>query len=67
MTKVERAFTYHDRAGELRAIADDLRDEEQRTLLSEIAQEYEKMALKLSTAGHRLMGEDVAFAPTGEV
>jgi hypothetical protein len=66
MTSVERALSYRDRAKELRAIAHDLQDEEQRKLLREIAQEYEKMAGKVS-AVHRLMGEDVAFAPTGKV
>ena len=66
MTSVERALSYRDRAKELRAIAYDLQDEEQRKLLREIAQEYEKMAGKVS-AVHGLMGEDVAFTPTGEV
>ncbi|HYK78269.1 MAG TPA: hypothetical protein VEU95_01515 [Micropepsaceae bacterium] len=47
----ERACTYSYRAEELRAIADDLRDEEQRQLLREIAQEYEKMSAKFLGLG----------------
>ena len=43
----ERALTYRDRARELREIAEDLPDEEQRKLLCEIADEYEKMAAKV--------------------
>ena len=46
MSSVERAITYRDRAKELRGIAEELRDEEQRELLHEIAREYEKMAAK---------------------
>jgi hypothetical protein len=46
MSSVERALTYRDRAKELRGIAEEVRDEEQRKLLREIAQEYEKMAAK---------------------
>ena len=66
MTEVERALTYRDRAQELRAIAEALRDEEQRKLLREVAEEYEKMAVKLSSA-RLLVGEDVAFGPTGKI
>jgi hypothetical protein len=47
----ERASTYRNRAQELRAIANDLRDEEQRKLLREIAQAYETMAAKFLGLG----------------
>jgi hypothetical protein len=48
MTEVERATTYRERAKELRTIAAELRDEEQRRLLCDVADEYEKMFAKLS-------------------
>jgi hypothetical protein len=40
----QRALNYRDRAKELRAIAEALSDEEQRTLLHDVADQYEKMA-----------------------
>jgi len=40
----QRAFTYRERAKELRTIAEELHDEEQRKLLRDVAEEYEKMA-----------------------
>ena len=43
----ERALTYRDRAKELRLIARDLHDGEQRKLLYDVADEYEKMAIKI--------------------
>ena len=43
----ERASIYRNRAQELRAIAEKLRDEEQRKHLREVAEEYEKMATKI--------------------
>ncbi len=71
MTEVERASTYRDRAKELLAIAETVRDEEQQKRLRELADEYEKMAVNVSTArAHQtraLMGKDVAVAPAGEV
>ena len=71
MTGVERASTYRDRATELLAIAETVGDEEQQKGLRGLADEYEKMAVNLSTARARqtrgLMGEDVPVAPTGEV
>jgi len=71
MTEVERASTYRERAKELLAIAEMVRDEEQQKRLRDLADEYEKMAVNLSTARARqtrgLMGEDVAVAPAGEV
>jgi hypothetical protein len=42
-----RALNYHDRAHELRAIAEELGEEEQRKLLRDVADEYEKMVAKL--------------------
>ncbi len=50
MTEVERASTYRDRAKELLAIAETVRDKEQQKLLRDVADEYEKMAVNLSTA-----------------
>jgi uncharacterized phage-associated protein len=43
---IDRALNYRTRAQELRAIAEALRDQEQRKLLREVAEEYEKMAAK---------------------
>ena len=40
----QRALDYRERAKELRAIADEIQDEEQRKRLREVAEEYEKMA-----------------------
>jgi hypothetical protein len=43
----DRAWTYRDRARELRTLAEELHDEEQRKLLHDLAEEYEKMATKI--------------------
>lgn len=42
--RTERARSYRERARELRAIARDLADQEQRKLLLDIADDYENMA-----------------------
>lgn len=46
----ERARVYRERANELRALATEIRDEEQRTLLHSVADDYEQMAAKAISA-----------------
>ena len=47
----QRALNYRDRAKELRAIAEALRDHEQRNLLRDVAEQYEKMAARFLGLG----------------
>ena len=43
----DRTLTYRDRAKELRMLAEEVHNEEQRKLLRDVADEYEKMATKI--------------------
>ena len=43
---LERASIYRDHARELRAIAEEMQDEERRKLLYGVAEDYEKLAAR---------------------